>query len=209
MFKFETLEDFSIKISFCNALVIFASARKSQSLLGCSKLKFLNQTHSSTIAELSATENEVTADGWFIRNSDIPGFNTIPAIRTSDCMPLALINNQSCCLLHVGWRGLKNGIVEQALNLMKPSVAILGPCARACCYEVKEDVLDTFGVLAVYRKAQDKYLLDLPAILTKKLLNIPVLDLNVCTICNPNFFSYRRKDKGSNLTLLCSPEIQI
>lgn len=209
MLKFETLEDFSLKVSFFKVSVIFASAKKSQSLATCRKLKFLTQTHSSTIVELSATENEVNADGWFIRNSDILDSDKIPAIRTSDCMPLVLINQRSCCLLHVGWRGLKNGIVDKALNLMKPSIAILGPCARACCYEVKEDVLDTFGILAVYRKAQNKYLLDLPAIMEKKLLNIPLLDLNVCTICNSNFFSYRRKDKGSNLTLLSSPEIQI
>jgi polyphenol oxidase len=70
-------------------------------------------------------------------------------------------------------------------------VAVVGPCAGACCYEVGEEVHTAFG--GVHR---DGSLIDLRAIAHERLSAAgvtQVLDVLACTICDERYFSYRRE----------------
>jgi polyphenol oxidase len=116
---------------------------------------------------------------------------------TADCVPVVLGAHGAVAALHAGWRGLAGGVLEQGLNALREvggegeAVAVVGPCAGGCCYEVGEEVHAAFG--GSHRSGR---LLDLRAIAHERLLAAgvsEVRDLDACTICDERFFSYRRE----------------
>jgi YfiH family protein len=118
-------------------------------------------------------------------------------VLTADCIPVALGAGGAVAALHAGWRGLAAGVLEQGVGALREVggqgdvVAVVGPCAGACCYEVGEEVHTAFA--GVHR---DGRLIDLRAIAHEKLLAagvVEVLDAEACTICDERFFSHRRE----------------
>jgi copper oxidase (laccase) domain-containing protein len=70
-------------------------------------------------------------------------------------------------------------------------VALVGPCAGACCYEVGEEVHAAFD--GAHRGGRK---IDLRAIARERLLAAGVArvsDVPACTICDERYFSYRRE----------------
>lgn len=71
-------------------------------------------------------------------------------IRTADCAPVlvACLRSGAVAAIHAGWRGIACGVIGAAVDAMArdlgavPSqmLAAIGPCARACHYEIGEDV---------------------------------------------------------------------
>ncbi len=118
-------------------------------------------------------------------------------VLTADCIPVALGANGAVAALHAGWRGLAGGVLEEGVHALREVggqgevVALVGPCAGACCYEVGEEVHAAFG--GVHR---DGRLIDLRAIAHERLLAAGVSEVRhaeVCTICDERFFSHRRE----------------
>ncbi|HEX4114710.1 MAG TPA: polyphenol oxidase family protein [Solirubrobacteraceae bacterium] len=118
-------------------------------------------------------------------------------VLTADCIPVALGARGAVAALHAGWRGLAAGVLEEGVRALRElggsgdMVAVVGPCAGACCYEVGEEVHAAFA--GVHR---DGRLIDLRAIAHEKLLAAgvaEVLDAKACTICDERFFSHRRE----------------
>ena len=76
--------------------------------------------------------------------------NLVLAITTADCLPLILSNENGTeiAALHVGWRGLYQGIIERALSFfesdLKKVSAWLAPCISVGNYIVGEDVFYSF-----------------------------------------------------------------
>lgn len=100
-------------------------------------------------------------------------------------------------MLHAGWRGLAAGVLEEGVQALRELgegaeiVAVLGPGAGVCCYEVGPEVHDAFGGA---RRA-DRHI-DLRAIAHERLLGAGVgrvHDVDACTICDTRFFSHRRE----------------
>jgi copper oxidase (laccase) domain-containing protein len=117
-----------------------------------------------------------------------------PGVLVADCLPIALAGDGGVAMLHGGWRGLAAGVVEEGaaalreLGVRGPLRAAIGPGARACCYEVGDDVRAVFGTT--------EGTLDLPAIAGERLRAAgarEVEDVGICTICDERFFSYRRQ----------------
>ncbi len=118
-------------------------------------------------------------------------------VLTADCIPVVLGADGAVAALHAGWRGLAAGVLEEGVRALGEVggrgeiVAIVGPCAGACCYEVGEEVHAAFG--GVHREGR---LIDLRAIAHKRLLAAGVAevgDVAACTICDERYFSYRRE----------------
>ncbi len=119
-------------------------------------------------------------------------------VLTADCIPVALGARGAVAALHAGWRGLAAGVLEEGLRALREVggrgdvVAVVGPCAGACCYEVGEEVHAAFA--GAHR---DGRLIDLRAIAHERLIEAgvaQVLDFEACTICDERFFSHRREE---------------
>jgi polyphenol oxidase len=115
----------------------------------------------------------------------------------ADCLPVALGCEGAVAMLHAGWRGLAAGVLEEGVRALRELdghdqiVAVIGPGAGVCCYEVGPDVQAAFG--AAHRHGRR---IDLRAIARERLLDAGVTqvrDVPACTICDERFFSHRRE----------------
>jgi polyphenol oxidase len=148
-------------------------------------------------AQDSATaQPPVEADG---QATSVAGIGAI--VLTADCLPVALGADGAVAIVHAGWRGLAAGILEEGVRAVRELggeddiVAIIGPGAGPCCYEVGEEVHTAFGGA---HRAQGPHTrnIDLKAIARDRLLAAgarEVRDVAVCTICDEHFFSHRRE----------------
>ena len=117
---------------------------------------------------------------------------------TADCLPVALgASGGAVAMVHAGWRGLAAGVLEEGVRAVRELggdgeiVAIIGPGAGPCCYEVGEEVHAAFGTAHRYGRN-----IDLKAIARERLLTAGVAevrDVAACTICDERFFSHRRE----------------
>ena len=75
----------------------------------------LEQVHGIKIKEVDEQDNELipNTDGIYTRAS-----NVALSIQTADCMPIILSsqNGKEISALHVGWRGLSKGILEESFK---------------------------------------------------------------------------------------------
>lgn len=113
-------------------------------------------------------------------------------VQVADCLPVALASPRRVAMLHCGWRGLAQGIVEHALTLFEaPPVAVVGPGIGRCCYEVGPDVLSAFEDV---EGAAEGRMLDLRRVAAAKLAGAARVEhVDLCTSCNADlFFSFRR-----------------
>lgn len=135
---------------------------------------------------------------------------------SADCVPVLLCDGENGVVgaVHSGWRGTAKNILKNAcekmeeLGAQKKSIcAFIGPAIGMCCYEVSSDVAEAFSDFpdCMRKKENDKYMLDLKAIVKKQLMLAGVLSENIdvaemCTCCdNDNFFSHRKQKGKSGL----------
>jgi YfiH family protein len=133
--------------------------------------------------------------------SDDPGQGM--ALVTADCLPVALCRTggaPALCLLHVGWRGLLDGIVETGCRSLGSSglAAAIGPGIGPCCYEVGDDVARPFRAAFGNDIARDGTL-DLWTAAARALEAAgcdTVERTDRCTACEPSAFFSHRRDAG-------------
>jgi YfiH family protein len=133
--------------------------------------------------------------------SDRPG--QAMALLTADCLPLALARangTPGLAVLHVGWRGLLNGIVAAGARALGrgPLAAAIGPGIGPCCYEVGEEVAapyrERFGEDVLHGRN-----LDLAEAAERALRAAGVRSVERtghCTACEPALFFSHRRDRG-------------
>jgi YfiH family protein len=148
------------------------------------------------IASDSEAQPETEADG---QATTLRGLGAL--VLTADCLPVALGAKGAIAMVHAGWRGLAAGVLEEGVRAVRglggkgEIVAIIGPGAGACCYEVGEEVHAAFGDAHRVESPRGRNI-DLKAIAHDRLLAAgvsEVQDVAACTICDERFFSYRRE----------------
>lgn len=128
---------------------------------------------------------------------------------SGDCLTVLLLGRRSLGLIHAGWRGLRDGILQKGVAAMaedKPFLAVFGPAIGPCCYPVGEDVareVETrLGPQAVVRtqgQSQEQPRLDLwsgacLALEEAGLEKSRVVNPRLCTACRTDlFYSHRRE----------------
>jgi hypothetical protein len=162
-------------------------------------VQFMSQVHGSRIAIIeSVTDEAPTADALV---TGIAGVTL--AVMVADCIPLLLTSTEAVAAVHVGRRGLMNGVAVRTVELMREMGAtkirgVLGPAICGRCYEVSQEVHDevvALHPLASARTESGTPALDLPKALKASLAAegvSEISDLQICTVESPDHFSYRR-----------------
>ena len=94
----------------------------------------------------ATTQPPIEADG---QATSIAGIGAM--VLTADCLPVALGIDGAVAMVHAGWRGLAAGVLEEGVRAVRELggegelVAVIGPGAGPCCYEVGEEVHAAFG----------------------------------------------------------------
>lgn len=156
------------------------------------------QVHGATVQRVRAPDGSageavsIDADG---HATAVRGVGAM--VLTADCLPIALAGDGAVAMVHAGWRGLAAGVLEEGARAVRdvggaaPLIAVIGPGAGVCCYEVGSEVHAAFG--GAHRAGEN---IDLRAIARDRLLAAgvaQVLDARACTICDARFFSHRRQ----------------
>ena len=159
--------------------------------LDAERLSVNRQRHSPTVHRAEPGIRDEPGDGLW---SDEPGRPMLAL--AADCVPIAVAAAEGpprLAVLHAGWRGLAEGVVEAGVRALRAerTAAIVGPAVGPCCYEVGPEVSARFdgdltsnGILDLWTAAER-------ALRRAGVAEVERVDL--CTRCNPElFFSHRR-----------------
>jgi YfiH family protein len=149
--------------------------------VGAERLIIVNQVHGRDVVNA----NEATADS----SGDVIvdyGDEFAVAVLVADCLPILLVEEDSPTLavVHAGWRGLENNVLESALEHFEHHDAVhafLGPSVSAAVYQVGPEVAEHFTNVpgAVSPDTGDRSRLDLRAVALAQLLALGVTDAHV------------------------------
>jgi len=163
------------------------------------KLALNYQVHSARVLQAKPTMRGEHADGLW---TDEPG---LPILAMSaDCLPIALAradaSEPAVAVLHAGWRGLLEGIVEAGAQALGSGalVAAIGPGIGPCCYGVGEEVAapfrERFGGDVVREGRLDLWTSAERALRAAGIERVDRFDR--CTACEPDTFFSHRRDAG-------------
>ena len=147
-------------------------------------------------------------DGWVTRT---PG--ALLTVATADCVPVFLVapRRRAVGLLHAGWRGVVEGILEGGVETLahrmgSPARELrlhLGPAICGSCYEVGPEVHGALGL----EVPEGPRPVDLRAVLAERAVAAGVRPGHVtvsrrCTRCDPLLFSHRGGDRGRQISFI-------
>ena len=161
---------------------------------------WLEQVHGTSVVEvLEAGGGAGTAADAAVTVAS----NAPIAVQVADCVPIALLGCDGVAVVHAGWRGLRDGILERAAHALSaitdgPFQAVVGPHIGACCYAFGDrdldDMADRLGPAVRGRTRDSRPSLDLAAgvehVLDTLDAAIAVVD-GTCTSCDERYWSYR------------------
>lgn len=121
---------------------------------------YSRQIHSTRIMEPAPADVEISPesrefDGYV---TDRPGMALL--VRAADCLPILFAGTKAdgppvIAAVHAGWRGTAAGIAAEAVGRMCDLGAVretvrvaVGPGIRECCFEVKNDFIDSVTEMA-------------------------------------------------------------
>jgi len=161
-------------------------------------VQYMSQVHGNRVVIVEeVTDEDPTADALV---TGIPGISL--AVQVADCIPLLLHSDEAVAAVHVGRKGLVNGVALAALDVMremgsKEISAIIGPSICGRCYEVSQEIHDE--VIALHPSAravttQGTPALDLTAALrvVLEIAGVAIQDESRCTVEDGSLYSYRR-----------------
>ena len=159
------------------------------------RLAMNRQEHTSLVHRAEPGARGEPGDGLW---TDEPG---LPMLKlTADCVPIALARaddeRPALALLHAGWRGLAEGVVEAGVAALGGGrlAAAVGPSIGPCCYEVGPEVSERFDADLTRGRILDLWT---AAELAQRRAGVETVDrVDHCTRCNPDlFFSHRRQGR--------------
>ena len=155
--------------------------------IGVKSYASMEQTHSNMIAHANKL-GIYKSDGIYTSSKNL-GL----VVKTADCMPIFLKDKISIGAVHVGWRGVKNKIINNALknfNLNELLMSV-GPHAQSCCYEVKEDVSKYLYNYIDKREGKEYLNMSKSLIDLSYKIGFKIEVSTICTICSNSYNSYR------------------
>jgi YfiH family protein len=171
--------------------------------LGLRWLCASRQVHGTVVQRVGAQDGRggeavaIDADG---HATALRGVGTM--VLVADCLPVVLGSEGAVAALHAGWRGLAAGVLEEGVRAVRELggegdvVAVIGPGAGPCCYEVGEEVHAAFAADPSGLSRREGRNLDLPGFARVRLEAAGVArveHVGGCTICDERYFSHRRE----------------
>jgi YfiH family protein len=156
------------------------------------QIVFARQVHGARLVEHPRAGSLVEADGHVLREA-----GTAALVFTADCLPIAVAGPKGMAMLHAGWRGLAGGILGAGVEAVEATSAAIGPGIGPCCYEVGEEVLESFANLG--EGVAKGRMLDLPEVARRLLAAAGVERVEsagLCTSCEADLFFSHRRDHG-------------
>ena len=176
--------------------------------------RWLSQHHGVGVINSVNWTRNISADGIYTRLE-----NHVCPVMTADCLPILICHKMGnqVAAVHAGWRGLANGIIEQAIGKFKGHnhdlLIWLGPAIGPTNFEVGHDVVTAFtdhsseAKLAFKQTDSLHFMADIYLLARQRLNALGVTAIyggNFCTVeDNEQFFSYRRdKNTGRMASLI-------
>jgi len=165
------------------------------------KTVYMNQVHGDDIGIISEYSDQVLTCDSLV--TTVPGITL--AVLTADCIPLLLSSEKVIAAVHVGRRGLVNGVATKTVLKMRELGALsitatLGPSICGTCYEVDQNTFNE--VIASYPEAKSVTSLGTPALDLARALVGDLKNLSIdcivdsrCTLEDSHLFSYRRSHR--------------
>jgi YfiH family protein len=167
------------------------------------RLATAGQVHGTRVARVTAPGLHPGCDALVTTE---PGIAL--AVTGADCMPLLFHAPGAVAVAHSGWRGTRDGAPEAGLAAVCEAAGCapervtvhLGPCIRACCYQVGGEVADEFPAETVGRRDGSLWL-DLPHAARLRLRAAGLaegafFDTGACTACEAETYFSHRRDRG-------------
>jgi len=171
------------------------------------KINTLNQVHGTNVVAADSTTTHISTQADAII-TDTP--HTTLLLSFADCVPIILFDNKTkaIALIHSGWRGTLNGIIQSTISKMTKAykcnpaniLAAIGPCISTKHYEVSYDIAKQFMAIyppdsKVVNETSNKYYISLVDANIHNLTNSGVIKIelsNMCTVRdNQYFYSHR------------------
>ncbi|MEX2465659.1 MAG: polyphenol oxidase family protein [Gemmatimonadota bacterium] len=178
---------------------------------GCRSVVHARQVHGAVVLQ-----HDGPAPGLHIP-TDCDGHATdtegvLLAVSIADCVPVSVVDpeRRSVALLHAGWRGTAEGILERGLGDVADGGRLerlfvhLGPSICGRCYEVGAEVFEALDL----PRPPGPTPIDLRAVLADRAIALGIdpgrLSISEwCTRCEPGtFFSHRGGDGGRQVAFL-------
>lgn len=148
--------------------------------------------------------------GIFIKKTDglvTKEKNIFLTVTVADCLPIFIYTETGVGILHGGWRGVADGVVENGIKKFKEMTNCLleeiflkvGPSIDSCCFEVGNDVAEVFQKYSeAVQDENGRKFVDLKKVVQQIALQEGLLEERIdisseCTACLPEkYFSFRR-----------------
>lgn len=192
-----------------DAAVRFRHALEEELGIASGALRFMNQTHSTVVAE-AGTAATPDADALVS-----PTGTDALAVLVADCVPVVLVgstarNESITAVVHAGRKGVEGNIAGQTVVDLRQRgaesiSAWIGPSICGKCYEVPEGMREEVAGAVPLTRSTTRWgtpALDLPAGVRGQLeaAGAAVRDLgandNPCTLENERLFSHRAVGQG-------------
>ncbi|MDH5477512.1 MAG: peptidoglycan editing factor PgeF [Nitrospinota bacterium] len=181
--------------------------------MGIKELWSARQVHGDHVSGISSwpPSRKDDADALVV---SVPGVTA--SVTVADCLPLILVDpvKKVAAVAHAGRKGTELHITRKTLLRMgswfdcQPVdvVAVLGPCIRACCYQVDEKTAEGFHsccggnggrMLDIARANRDQ-------LLGEGVAQRNIHDCGICTSCEKERFFSHRGHHGTTGRFLCA-----
>jgi YfiH family protein len=162
-----------------------------ESLVG-KPLQFMNQTHSNNLHLVNKVENiKEDTDSLITESKELA-----LVVRVADCIPLLLYSTNLAAAVHVGRKGLVNGVAAKTVMKMQSLGAkkingVVGPHICGDCYEVGSEMAAEITKTHPAAGGKNSHL-NLFAGLKEQLPTVDLENIGICTKEKSHYFSYRK-----------------
>lgn len=167
------------------------------------KIIIPNQIHSNIVKNITQNKfDSMDADSIITERDDI-----VLGILTADCAPVIILGKKKYGIIHAGWKGLLDGIIENTVEFMISNgekidniSVFVGPHLKKYSFEVQKDFIDnlkekTANFNRYILEFNSKTFFDFSKLIESKIsqLNIPRYEISdKDTFSNSNeYFSHR------------------